>query len=366
VIRDWRPVLYTEADTDALAAFCQAQPGKAAAVSAEYIRWQHAANPAGLARVGLAKANGSESIVGVKWLVPLKIQAGNEIVLGSHSCYVLVHPDYRRQGIMSTLVAFCEESGRQQGYRFAYGFPNPRSYPGFVGRLGWSDLGEAGLFLRPLNAGRLVTRRLGEGALQRALGAVASAGSRLLCRPHPLPADTATMSVKDVQTTDPALDDFWLRVRGKYPIMVVRDCRFLDWRYRQVPARDYQLRAARQDGQIVATVVLRSTTIEGVACGMVVDLLVEPSQRGRLGGEMLLHQASGRFKQQDLDLAGCLMLPHAEEANLLRRQGYVLCPRALQPQPFHVILRMHNGEPDSRQLLDLRNWFLTMGDFDAI
>ena len=105
--RDWRPVLYTEADTDALAAFCQAQPGKAAAVSAEYVRWQHAANPAGLARVGLAKANGSERIVGVIWLVPLKIQVGNEVVLGSQSMYALVHPDYRRQGIMSTLAAFC-------------------------------------------------------------------------------------------------------------------------------------------------------------------------------------------------------------------------------------------------------------------
>jgi GNAT superfamily N-acetyltransferase len=198
------------------------------------------------------------------------------------------------------------------------------------------------------------------------LGAVASAGSGLLFRPHPPPAGAVTMSVESVEATDPALDDFWPRVRGKYPVMVVRDCRFLDWRYSQVPARDYQLRAARRDGEIVATAALRSTTVEGVACGMVVDLLVEPSQHGRLGGKMLLHHATRRFKQQDLDLAGCLMLPHAEEANLLRRQGYVLCPRALQPQPFHVILRMHNGEPDSRQLLDLRNWFLTMGDFDAI
>jgi hypothetical protein len=33
--RNWRPVLYTEADADELVALCQAQPGKAAAVTAE-------------------------------------------------------------------------------------------------------------------------------------------------------------------------------------------------------------------------------------------------------------------------------------------------------------------------------------------
>ena len=220
--------------------------------------------------------------------------------------------------------------------------------------------------MRPLNPGRLVTLRLGEGILQRALGATAAAGSGLLCRPRPLSADAATMSVEDIQATDPTLNDFWLRVRDKYPVMVVRDGQFLDWRYRQVPGRDYELRVARRNGHIMATVALRSTAIEGVACGMVVDLLVEPSQHGRLGGEMLLRDASEHFEQQDLDLAGCLMLPHAEEAGVLRRQGYVPCPRALQPQPFRVVLRVHNGRLPSRQLLDLQNWFLTMGDFDAI
>jgi GNAT superfamily N-acetyltransferase len=366
VTRDWRPVLYTEADTDALAAFCQAQPGKAAAISAEYVRWQHGANPAGLARVGLAKVYGSEHIVGVIWLVPLKIQVGDEVVLGSQSLYALVHPDYRRQGIMSTLAAFCEESGRQQAYRFSYGFPNPRSYPGFVGRMGWADVGEASLFLRPLNTRRLVTRRLGEGGLQRAMGALGGASSGLLFRPRRLPAEAAATSVEVIDGTDPALDDFWLRVRAKYPVMVVRDRRFLDWRYCQIPGRDYSLRAARQDGHIVATAALRRTTIEGVACGMVVDLLVEPSARGRLGGELLLDHAAGHFEQQDLDLAGCLMLPHAEEAGVLRHQGYVRCPRALQPQPFRVVVRVPSGEPHSKQLLELRNWFLTMGDFDAV
>lgn len=364
--RDWRPVLYTDADAEELVTLCQAQLGKAAAITPAYVRWQHSANPAGQAQVGLAKENGSDRIVGVVWLMPLRIQVGHEITLGSQSMYALVAPDYRRQGIFTTLVKFADQKGQQQGYQFSYGFPNPNSYPGFVGRLGWTEVGQARLYLRPLDTGRLVRRRLGRGLVQGALAATAKTGKHLLFRPRPLPSGAAGITVRDEDVLSPAMDDYWQRIRTKYPIMVARDTRFLDWRYKQIPDRHYQLWSARQNGQIVATIALRATNIEGIDCGMVVDLLAEPSERGRLGGEVLLLHAELHFRRQDLDMAGCLMLPHAEEIGLLHHQGYVACPRGLQPQPFPVVVRVQNGTPGPERMLHLSNWFLTMGDFDAI
>ena len=366
VSRIWSPAFYTEADIDELVALCQAQPGKAAAITPEYVRWQHSANPAGFAQVGLARENGSDRIVGVVWLMPLRVQMNGQMVLGSQSMYALVHPDYRRQGIFSTLVTICDEAGQQQGFDFTYGFPNPNSYPSFVGRLGWSDLGQARLYLRPLNASRLIKHRLGSGLFQNALAGAACSGVRLLFEPRPILAETARINVEDIDTTGTALDDFWARVGNKYPVMVVRDTRFLDWRYRQIPDRHYQLWAARQDEEVVAIIALRSVSIEGIACGMVVDFLVESGERGRLGGDILLQRAGEYFQQQDLDLAGCLMLPHASEIGSLRRQGYLPCPRALQPQPFRVVVRVFEGTQHSACLLDLKSWFLTMGDFDAV
>jgi GNAT superfamily N-acetyltransferase len=366
VSRNWRPVFYTEADVNELVALCQAQPGKAAAITPEYIRWQHSANPAGLAQVGLAKEYGSDRILGVVWLMPLRVQVNGEVALGSQSMYALVHPDYRGQGVFSSLVTFCDEEGQRRGFSFSFGFPNPNSYPGFVGRLGWSDLGQARLFLRPLNTRRLLKRRLGSGLLKNALAMAASFGERFLFQPRPLPPGAAQVIVEEIDTKDSALNGFWARVCKKYPVMVVRDALFLDWRYRQIPDRHYKLWAARQDKQIIAIAALRHVLIEGIACGMVVDFLIEPGECGRLGGEVLLQRAAEHFHQQDLDLAGCLMLPHADEIKALRRQGYLLCPRRLQPQPFRVVVRGFEGGQHSACLLDLRNWFLTMGDFDAI
>ena len=116
----------------------------------------------------------------------------------------------------------------------------------------------------------------------------------------------------------------------------------------------------------MALITLRHVFIEGISCGIVVDFLTESTQPGQQGGEKLLRHASKHFQELDADLAGCLMLPHAEELALLRRQGYILCPARLQPQPHPVTLLTHNGTSVREMLPDIHSWFLTMGDFDAI
>jgi GNAT superfamily N-acetyltransferase len=362
----WYPEFYTESDVDELAALCQAQPGKAAAITPEYIRWQHSANPAGLAQVGLAKENGSGRIIGVLWLLPIYLQLSGQEVLGSQSMYALVHPDYRQQGVFSTLVDFCNEAGQQRGYNFAFGFPNPNSYPVFVRNLGWSDIGQARLYIRPLNAKRLIKTRFRSHLLQNAICAVANPAEHLLFQPHSLSAEASQVNIEDIGATSTGVDNFWARVRKKYPVMVIRNTHYLNWRYKTIPDRHYQLWAARLGKEVVAIIALRCVSIKGIACGMVVDFLVEEGERGRLGGEALLQQAAAYFHQQDMDLAGCLVVPHADEVRSLRRQGYITCPRELQPQPFRVIIHLFNDSLQSDSLYDLKSWFLTMGDFDAI
>ena len=357
----WQPSLYTAADVNELVALCQHQPGKAAAVSAAYIRWQREANPAGIAQLGVAKETPSGKIIGLIWLLPLRMQVGDRVYLGSQSLYALVHPDHRGRGIFSRLVQFCDRCGEGQGYRFAYGFPNPASHPLFVHRLNWTHLGEARLYIRPLNPARLLARRLGFKELSWL-----PAGTGPFYRPRPLPARAAQLAVAEVETQDHALDDFWERVRCKYPLMVVRDRTFLHWRYTQIPDRSYRLIAARQEGRIQAIIILRKVEIQGIPCGMIVDFLAAPGDWGSLAGELLLAHAAAHFQQQNVDLLGCLMLPHVEEVAILRRQGYRICPRRLQPQPFSVILQMNESTPARAIVSNLRSWFLTMGDFDAV
>jgi len=100
--------------------------------------------------------------------------------------------------------------------------------------------------------------------------------------------------------------------------------------------------------------------------GLVVDLAVVPGCAGRDAGMSLLARALAEFSAAGVALAASLMPPHTEEYNCLRRAGFFACPRALEPQPFPVILRSH---PDGDAAIvpgTIASWFLTMGDYDAV
>jgi len=264
------------------------------------------------------------------------------------------------------MAPICRERLRRQGVQFSYGFPNPNSYQPYVRQFGWIDIGDAHLYLRPLNVKRLISHRFGHGFFQWVLATAGGAAKRILFHPKSIKNEADQLSISEVQTVDPLLDDFWQRVRGKYPVMLVRDTTFLDWRYKQVPDRSYIFMAAKHRGSIVAYIVLRYVTIEGIPCGMVVDFLVEPTSEGRQAGRALLHKALNRFEQDDLELAGCLMLPGVEEIKLLVNQGFVKCPTWLLPQQFPVLLQVDKDAPRRSLLSDISSWFLTMGDYDAV
>ena len=364
--KPWQLALFQDEDMDGLVDLCQLQAGKAGVITAEYIDWQLNKNPAGQAQVAVAKETTTGKILGVVWFMPLRVQFENEIVLGSQSLYALVHPDYRRQGILTGMAPICRERLRRQGVQFSYGFPNPNSYQPYVRQFGWIDIGDAHLYLRPLNVRRLIAHRFGHGFFQWVLATACPAAKRILFHPKSIRNEADQLSISEVQTVDPLLDDFWQRVRGKYPVMLVRDTIFLDWRYKQVPDRSYIFMAAKHRGSIVAYVVLRDVIIEGIRCGMVVDFLVEPTSKGRQAGIALLHKAINRFELEDLDLAGCLMLPGVEETKILVNQGFVKCPTWLLPQPFPVLLQVDKDAPRRGMLSDISSWFLTMGDYDAV
>jgi hypothetical protein len=99
---------------------------------------------------------------------------------------------------------------------------------------------------------------------------------------------------------------------------------------------------------------------------MIVDGLVNASEEGRDAAHALIRHATSAFLKEGLALAGSLMPRNAPFAAALRRAGYWICPEALLPQPFPVIIRWHGAAEPPPGLFDLDRWYLTMGDYDAV
>ena len=338
-------------------------------VKLRFFRWQYEQNPAGRALIWVARDRESEEVVGQFWVLPTRVQVLDQICMGSLTVHAMVHPNYRRQGMASSLGKSVFADCPRRGIDFTYAMPSPASYHMDTTVFKNRELGQIPLLVRPLDWGALVAYRFS----QKWLEYLARAGQRVLTGISEKSGRAAfhsrqelSLHIDEVARFDSAFDAFWAKVGQKYPVAVVRDAIWLNWRYKDVPTRDYRALAAYDGQSLVGYVVTRSSTFQGVRTGLIVDLLVEPTQQGEQAAQALVAEATSSFIQEGMCLAGCLMLPTSQEFRALRRQGYWVCPTRLEPQPFPFTTRIHSDKVPSSIVQNLRCWHFTMGDYDVV
>ncbi len=328
----------------------------------DFLRWQYEENPSGPAIGQLARDAQNGQLAGQYLVIPMRFDLGGEESRCVLSLNTLTREAYRGQGVFTGLAEATYQECRSQGFVFCYGLPNRNSTHGLTQTLGFAVLGRVPLLLRPLDARALVRGRWGPvlGALAAPVG--------LMCRLRERP--TAGYEVVRIGVSDLAdLQMFWAGVRGKYPVMGVRDASFMRWRYFDIPLREYVVYGLRVVGGsgLLGYAIGRCMEVAGISSGMVVDMLVAkgvPVEAGKSLVSHLLKDLAG----QGASLAGSLMLPHTEEYRILRASGFFRCPRALEPQPFPLCLLPLTEAGDSGRgpLTDLARWFFTMGDYDVV
>jgi GNAT superfamily N-acetyltransferase len=358
----WASARYQPEDLPETIEMTQEQYGESWISDLGFLRWQYEANPAGPAVARLARDSDSRRLAGQYVVIPMRFEADGIDMRGVLSLNTLTREAYRGQGVFTGLAESTYQDCQDQGFAFCYGFPNPDSYPGFVRKLGFTDIGRVPLLLRPLNVRSIVRRRFGSSAAALA----APAGIFYRTREHADYAhEVGPLGLADLGD----IAAFWGRVRAKYPIMGVRDAAFFRWRYFDIPLREYLVHGVRRKNgtELLGYAVGRCTEVQGMQAGMIVDVLVVEGLP-RSAGRALVGSLLRDFAARGAELAGSLMLPHTEESRLLKAAGFLTCPRSLEPQPFPVIYRRLKNPDESSPdpLADLSRWFLTMGDYDVI
>lgn len=114
----------------------------------EHHSWKFDANPAGPPVLAVAEDDGR--LVGQYALWPVRLAVGSEVLLGAQSLDTMTHPDYRGQGMFTTLAKEAMGFAADRGVEVLFGFPNAASYPGFVSKLDWDHTGDVPHFSRVL------------------------------------------------------------------------------------------------------------------------------------------------------------------------------------------------------------------------
>ncbi len=140
--------------------------------------------------------------------------------------------------------------------------------------------------------------------------------------------------------------------------MVVRDQRYLGWRFDSRPDAKYTLLMATRGSDLVGYLVLRLAEVAGVRLGYLVDFLVEHKSSSLLA--FLVEEAVEHLRHGSAAAIIC-RVNTTPYRRMFYRHGFYPW-RWGAPGFFHP----HVGLPDPtlQDFGDVRQWFLTLGDGD--
>ena len=306
----------------------------------EEFAWWFDRNPAGEGIVSLAVDDGE--VVGVAAMSFFNTRLEGVDTRLAIPVNVATDAGYRGQGVFSTLQEANEEAAAASGSPLTVTFPNAKSYPIFVRRLGWVDLPRLRLWARPLRAG---------GVARYALGRPGEHGG--MRAPDPAPRTIHGLEVRSVERYDADMDALGIRAADGYGSHFARDARYFNWRYLDSP-RDYRCFGAYRVDELAGVAVVGHTFKHGVSAGFLADLVVAPDDTR--AARALLSRAAAEVRGGADALV--LLPPRAPaQRRALVRAGFAPTNKKLRfigkPLRDGVSIDEHADA-----------WHFTLGDFD--
>lgn len=338
--------------------------------------WEYKNNPFGQF-IGVAESNGR--VIGHMALVPVQLKIKDEILLGAQAVDLVVHPDFRRQGIFFSIGRFLAQETTKRGIDFWYGFPNKLAHSGHL-KYGWFDVCNVPLLIKPVNAKKAIqvfldnykkvkflTRyRIARDTITFILRIILASVTffpRFFIRIENK-CTYKHFEIEKIKLFDVRIDDLWEKVSNKYHILVVRNRRYLNWRYLEKPNANYEIFIALKNNEVLGYMILKSKNENELKIGYIVDIFALPSDNIVI--QSLISKAIEYFKDEKVDLIGCWMLKNGKCTRLyykiLRHFGF----SQLFGRTHPLIARVNSRQSILNIVRDSKNWFVTMGDSDQI
>jgi len=282
--------------------------------------WRFLRKPGGKGLIELAWDGAT--LAGHYAVSPTRLRVRGKEVPAALSGTTMTHARYRGLGLFPLLARRTYARARQAGHVLVMGFPNRYSHRGLVRDLGWRDVYEVPRFSLHLGDRRRETE---DGGVAR---------------------------VVELDRFDRRFDRLWDEVKDTCPVSVVRDRRYLQWRFAENPESRYRI-FAFEDGRSIGGYAVAKRFGKEMH---VVDILCLNADTG----VRLVRRVAMAAARQGLSAVSMWLNPGLELHRELERLGFQ--PGA--PVTYFCVLPL-GAASLLRGACDFRNWYLTMADSDV-
>jgi hypothetical protein len=297
----------------------------------DYWKWRFEDNIEEKIRVELMFDH--DQLVGHYAVSPVKISSNDKFVLTALSNNAMTHPDYWRKGIFTTLARSLHQRIANEDLDFVWSFPvNQASYNGFVHKLNWHEIRNIPtLIMRPENL------------------------------KHPDLSHTK-YKVEAINYFDASFDDLWERLRNEFAnhfrYFVVRDSKYLNWRYVDNPKYQYKIFIIRESDSCLGYAITKFYSGEEQLIGDIVDIFCVFDKEVFLS----LVEGSISYLSQNASQICCWMNETCQFYKYLKEVGFT---EGSFLTHFGVIPLKALEVEAQGHLFDYSNWYITMGDSDV-
>lgn len=320
-------------------------------------RWMYKDNPAGVGKIYLAEDGGK--IVGHSAVLFAAMKVGAEVVTSFQSIDTMTHPNYRRQGIYTALAKRVYAEAARENVHIGYRFPSRLAHPIAIKKLDWFDVCTRQPLVRPVNWQNALRLKVNDKFLLK-LGAISGKIlQETVYRTRKAPT-ARDLTITQVSSFDDRVDELWNRVSNQYKVMIVRNKKYLNWRYVEVPNVNYTIFVAERHSEICGYIVARCVKRQGITHGYIFDVI---ASSGPAVINALLLKVIEYFKEERTDLILCYMIADKMYRDAFRRNGFIsipfiklgwLCAYSSSPSPLKELLK------------NRKNWFGQLGDSDMV
>ncbi len=336
--------------------------------SKEYYEHKYSRGPMGTSEVWVAEDN--DEIVAMIGTVLRRIKIGYQYLIAAELCDAFTHPAYQGQGIYSTMTKQLLESLSHRGVDLIYGLPNEIAYPLWTRKFGFShpfSLKRMCKIIHPdkyLN--KILYRRFGGNALEYVGKWGAKAISSLLSKTPPTFANE--LEVYRMNSFNEETDTLWTRIERCYRIAIVRDHKYLNWRYSS-NLGEYEIYGYRNDNGIVGIVVLKIQDIKSINCAYMVDMFTERESDLAL---RIIANVINLLESRGVDVILTYSPAESFYFNILSKMGFdwsgstvsVLLKRFIPVGTVYLVFKDNFSDVYDVDIADQASWLFTMGDSD--
>lgn len=295
-----------------------------------------------------------EKAIGCDGLLPNELYVNGKTVLTAHSVKSMTHPDYQRQGIFRRMTENSVTKGKEAGVDVILGLANAASYPAYQ-KFGWETLFEKEVLVRPIHIRKLLKRKLkfAPAAILGDFLFTSLEKIKLRSRPEGISFAWSDRVPEETQSC-------WERCRSKYHVLLVRDYRYLNYRYNERPDVSYHTLMMRQNGEAAGFAILRESKTANSVFASVAEFFTDPFDDQLI--EAMAKELARYAYRHNLDY---LVLSCGEFGHLnrvLRRSGWRPTPKA--PSNNMMIACILSDKVTKEELSDSRNWHLSQGEGD--